>query len=214
LLLDGGVLTGLDDGRLLAMNLANGRLIWESVISLPSGRSEVERLVDVDAELRVDSSAIYVVNYQGNAASLEPVRGQLIWSVPFSSTVGLELSGHQLIIVDDEDVVHALDKSNGQELWSQAALRGRRLSPPAVNAKGDVVVGDFAGFIHVLSGDKGELVGRNRLGDERIVTRPVVIPAKSVDDTPTESSSKTSDIPALVVVQTINGNVAAYEFKR
>ncbi len=213
LLLDGGVLTGLDDGRLLAMNLGSGKLIWESVISVPTGRSEVERLVDVDAELRVDNAAIYVVNYQGNVASLEPARGQLIWSVPFSSTAGLELSGDHLIVVDDEDIVHALDKGNGQEIWAQAALRGRRLSPPAVNARGDVVVGDFEGFIHVLSGDKGELIARTRLGDERIVTRPVVIPAESADDTAAEAST-TSIIPALVVVQGNDGKVAAYEFNR
>jgi len=173
LLVDGGVLAGLDDGRVVAFALDTGRLIWESVLSVPSGRSEVERLVDIDADPLVGDAAIYVVNYQGRAARLEPARGQVVWSVPMSSTAGLALGGDRLVVVDEEDVLHALDRESGRELWSSDALRGRRLSPPLVlDDEGAVLVGDFEGYLHAVSLEDGSLIGRARPAREPVTARP------------------------------------------
>jgi len=174
LLLDGGALVGLDDGRLVALNLANGREIWESVLSVPSGRSEVERLVDVDANARIDDSAIYIVNYQGRLARVEPARGQIIWSVPLSSTAGLTLFDDRVIVVDEEDILHAIDKESGRELWAQELLRGRRLTPPQAVGEDVVVVGDLEGYLHVLASDDGRLLGRRRVTDEPLRVEPIL----------------------------------------
>ena len=172
---DGGVLVGLDDGRLLALSLDSGRVIWESVLSIPSGRSEVERLVDLDADPRAGGEGIYVVNYQGRAARLEPARGRTTWSVPMSSSVGLAVAGERIVVVDEEDVLHALDRDSGRELWRSEALRGRRLSPPAVLADGaGVLLGDLEGYAHVVSLEDGSLIGRARPAKAPIVTRPIV----------------------------------------
>ena len=164
LLLDNGVLVGLDDGRVLALNLENGRQIWEAVLSVPSGRTEVERLVDIDADIRVDDNAIYVVNYQGRLARLEPGRGQVSWSQPLSSTAGFALAGNRIFAVDEDDEVLAFEKASGQSLWTQKALRGRRLGTPVITGTGDVLIADFEGYVHVLSADDGRLLGRTRVG--------------------------------------------------
>ena len=175
LLVDGGALVGLDDGRVVALALDTGRAIWESVLSVPSGRSEVERLVDVDADPLVGDAGIYVVGYQGRAARLEPARGQVVWSRPMSSTAGLALAGDRLVVVDEEDGLHALERESGRELWSSESLRGRRLSPPAVLPGGDAfVVGDFEGYLHVVALDDGRLIGRTRPARGPITSRPVV----------------------------------------
>ena len=170
--LDGGLLVGLDDGRLVALDSRNGRPIWETPLSLPGGRSEVERLVDVDADVRVDDEGIYAVNYRGRAVRLEPARGRPVWSVPMSSTAGLELGPATVVAVDDESVVHGLDKATGRTAWTQDALRGRKLSPPAV-VGGLVLVGDFEGYVHALALDDGSLAGRARPADAPIRARPV-----------------------------------------
>lgn len=196
LLVDGGVLVGLDDGRLLALSLDNGRTIWETVLSVPSGRSEVERLVDLDADPKADDEGIYVVNYQGRAARLEPARGQILWSLPFSSTRGMDIGDGRVVVVDDEDIIHALDAEDGRELWSNEALRGRRLGPPAVLADGSaMVIGDFEGFVHVVSMTDGTLTGRARASREAIDARPVV-----ADD--------------VVYVLAVDGKANAYEIAR
>lgn len=195
LVLDGGVLIGLDDGRLLALNLQSGKPIWESVISVPSGRSEIERLVDIDADIVIDNSGIYLANYQGKAAMVEPAKGQIVWSVPLSAGSGLAVTDESLIVVDDKDTVHRLDKTNGQIIWSNSEMPGRRLSPPAFTPEFDVVVGDTQGYIHVLDIDTGTLIGRSRVSKEAITARPV-----ATDD--------------AMFIQSIDGVVAAYRFAR
>lgn len=190
LLLDNGVLVGLDDGRVLALNLDNGREIWESVLSVPSGRTEVERLVDIDADIRVDDDAIYVVNYQGRLARLEPGRGQIVWSQPLSSTAGIALVGSRVIAVNEDDEVAAYDKQTGQAAWTQKALRGRRLGEPVVTADGNVLVADFEGYLHLLAADDGRLLGRTRVGRSPIAGLAVA-----------------SD--GLIVVQGSSGSLAA-----
>lgn len=194
-LLDGGVLIGLDDGRLLALDLNNGKLIWEAVISVPSGRSEVERLVDIDADIVLDDEGIYLANYQGKAVRVEPGRGQIVWSVPLSAGAGIALREDSLIVIDDKDTVHRLDKQSGQILWSNDSMPGRRLSPPAFTPAGDIVVGDVEGYVHVMDFASGQLIGRIRLTDQPIKARPI-----STDD--------------VVVVQATDGLVAAYRFAR
>lgn len=195
LLLDGGVLVGLDDGRLLALNMTSGKAIWEAVLSVPSGRSEVERLVDIDADLVVDNEGIYVANYQGRAARLEPAKGQIVWSVPLSVGSGIALDDTGLVVIDENDTVQKLDKSNGQVLWTNDTMTGRRLTPPAFTPQGDILVGDVEGYLHVLDANDGEALGRTRLTDEPFTARPLL-----VED--------------VVYVQATDGLVAAYRFAR
>lgn len=172
LLLDGGVLVGLDDGRLVAMGLSNGRPIWQSVVSVASGRSEVERLVDVDADILVDQEAIYVVNYRGRVARVEPAKGQIVWSTDMSSTAGLAFLDKAIAVVDENDTVHAVEKESGKVLWSQEALKGRRLSGPAAFG-GKIAVGDLDGYLHLLDPSSGEFLGRLKVGDGPIRATPV-----------------------------------------
>lgn len=168
LLLDGGVLVGLDDGRLLALSSDKGSVLWESVVSVPSGRSEVERLADIDGSIRADDTAIYVVNYQGKLARIEPAKGEIIWSVPMSSTAGVAVSATAAIVVGADDELHAFDKSNGQLLWKQDALKHRRLSSPQVIANDLVVIGDGQGYLHIINSTDGRLIGRSRVARKSI----------------------------------------------
>lgn len=191
LLVEGGVLLGLDDGRMVALNAASGDTIWETVLSVPAGRTEVERLVDVDADLVVDNEGIYVANYQGKAARLEPSRGQLVWSVPLSAGSGIALDDDALIVIDENDRVIKLDKASGEQLWVNDSMTARRFSPPAFTPAGDILIGDVEGYVHVLSRDDGSVLGRIRTSDEAIKARPLV-----VDGT--------------VYIQTTDGVVAAY----
>ncbi len=175
LLLDGGVLVGLDDGRLMALSSENGGVIWETVLSIPSGRSEVERLVDIDANVRVDDSAIFAVNYQGRLVRVEPQRGQIAWSVPMSSSAGLTVSKNAVVVAVDKDELHAVDKETGQLLWEQKALRGRLLSAPQIVGDDHILVGDFEGYLHILSADDGRLIGRTRIARDPIFQEIIAI---------------------------------------
>ena len=158
--LDSGVLIGLEDGKLAALSRDRGVLLWESVISHPAGRSEVDRLVDIDANILLDETSIYAVTFQGRLASIEPRRGDLLWSTEMSSVSGMAQDATTLYITLDDSSVVAVSKQDGEQIWKQEKLRGRELTRPAVVGEGLIAVADFRGFMHILKAGDGDIIGR------------------------------------------------------
>ncbi len=166
-------ITGLDTGKLLVLSLQNGAPVWEKTITPPRGRTELERLVDIDTKPRLVDNNLYVAAYQGNVTAIDLRSGNTLWTRDFSSHAGLDADLAQVYVCDDEDAVWALDRRNGGALWKQAELNGRALSSPAVT-DAYVVVGDFEGYLHWLSKEDGRLLGRVRADKEGIIAAPVV----------------------------------------
>lgn len=167
-LVQGGVLVGLDDGTVVALASDNGRQLWDTVVSYAAGRSEVERLVDVDAGVLTDDDSIYAASYQGLLAKIEPVNGRRMWTTEISATADLDQQPERVHITDEFDRVFAIAKSDGSTLWQQDNLSGRTLSSPA-STDSVVVVGDFEGYLHVLSQRDGNFLARVRAGKSPIV---------------------------------------------
>ncbi len=157
----GVVYAGFPGGRLAAINLASGSLLWEAAISQPKGNTELERISDITSEPVSDGVKVCAVAFQGRLACLDARQGAILWSREISSDKGLALSGNNLYVTDDEGTVLALDKSSGSTLWKNDQLFMRRVSAPLVTEK-FVVVGDFEGYLHVLGRDDGSLLARKR----------------------------------------------------
>ena len=160
----GVVVAGFDNGRVAAVSLQDGRPLWEAALAVPRGRTELERLVDVDARLMVGDGVVYVAGYQGRIAALTLDSGRLLWTRDFSTWSGLTIAGRDLYVTDVEGNLWALARNNGGTLWKQGVLRGRSLSTPAVQG-GAVVVADFEGYVHWLAREDGTLLARIRIED-------------------------------------------------
>ncbi|MEZ5581540.1 MAG: outer membrane protein assembly factor BamB [Candidatus Competibacteraceae bacterium] len=172
-LLDQNVaVSGLDTGKLLVLSLSDGQLIWEKTIAPPQGRTELERLVDIDTEPRIVGEVLFVTAYQGNITAINVRNGNTLWARDFSSHAGLDADSNGVYIVDEEDTVWSIDRFNGNALWRQPELKGRRLSAPVVS-EDYVIVGDFEGYLHWLRKDDGKIVGRVRADNEGVTTSPV-----------------------------------------
>jgi outer membrane protein assembly factor BamB len=169
----GRVLVGLEAGRLVSLELDRGQIIWETVVTVPSGRTELERVVDIDGAPLVLDRTVYVASYQGEVAALSESSGRLLWQRTMSSYNGIALDWQRVFVADDQGTLWALDADSGVPLWSQDALSWRGLSPPAV-IRGMVVVGDNEGYVHFFDADKGTPVARTRVGDAPIVAAPQV----------------------------------------
>lgn len=172
LLGQGMAIIGLDTGRLLVLSLRDGVPVWEKVISPPRGRTELERLVDIDAEPRIAGGVLYVAAYQGNLTAIDLRNGSTLWSRNLSAYAGLDADRQGVYVSAADDVVWALDRLSGQVLWKQEGLAGRRLSAPVATGN-YVVVGDFEGYLHWLGKDDGRLVGRAQSTDEGVAAAPV-----------------------------------------
>jgi len=168
------VIAGFDNGRLAAVNLASGDTEWEAMLSPPSGRSDLERLADVDGLISAVGQDIYASGYQGSVAAVASESGQLLWSRDVSSHEGVSADWNNLYTVTEEGSVIALTRRNGDETWRQNALIRREPTLP-VPFNTTVAVGDFEGYLHFFSNFDGEAVARVRLGSEAISNEPVVV---------------------------------------
>ena len=167
------VLCGFDNGKVVAANSSDGSLQWEAVITPPHGRTELERLVDIDSAVSVAGQDVFTVGFQGRVAMLALDTGQVWWSHEASSYRGLSLDGDALYFATAEGEMVALKARTGEELWRQKALTRRGLTAPAL-AGDALVTADFQGYVHWLDKSSGALIGRASSGKVRISTQPVV----------------------------------------
>jgi outer membrane protein assembly factor BamB len=173
-LADGMALDGFGGGKLVALGLEDGKPAWEATVAIPHGRSEVERLVEMDSDAFVKGDTAYVTGYQAGVAAVNLKDGEVQWrQEQVYSSHGLTGDRHGLFLTDASSDVWQLDTRGGADLWKQEELHMRRLTVPAlVNSR--LVVGDFEGWLHALSQDDGGLVGRVQIDDEPIRAAPVV----------------------------------------
>jgi len=171
---DRGVYVGMAGGKLIALRLDNGKLLWDVSVKVPSGRSELQRLADIDGDPIVFGGGVFVATYQGEVAAIEQRSGRQAWRRKMSSYSRMAADREGLYVSDADGVVWGLDIRSGTARWSQDALKNRKLSNVAV--LGDaVVVGDFEGYLHWMSRDDGSLLARTRLGSDSITTGLLVV---------------------------------------
>lgn len=153
------VLVGFSDGRLDAVERKTGLVVWQRNIAYASGGSDVERLIDIDADPIVIGDEIYLASYQGYVGALSLKNGEFVWRKPASIYKNIVISGGALYYVDNDSVVWAINRTNGQVLWKQPALKARNLTEPVLMGN-RLLVGETGGFLHGLNISNGELVSR------------------------------------------------------
>lgn len=172
---EGNVIEGYDNGKLMALRLTDGKYVWETSIAIPKGRSEIDRLVDLDVDPLAVGGVIYIASYHGGAAAISEVEGDVLWrNEAISAYTGLSNDFRYLYLSDSSDDVWQLDQRSGASLWKQKELHQRKLTAPAVY-ENYVVVGDFEGYVHWLSTSDGRQLGRIKVTDGPIDAKPIVI---------------------------------------
>ena len=192
---NGFAMIGLDNGKVIALRLSDGRLAWEETVALPTGRSEVERLVDIDGDPAVLAGGLFVATFQGKVAGFDLRSGRRVWDRDTSSFQSIVASGDEIYEVDDRSRVNALDLQTGAVRWTQEGLLRRNLSAPALSGR-HVIVADGDGYVFWLDRGTGQITGYTRIDRKGISARPLRVG----DET--------------VVVQGRGGRLAAVQFGR
>jgi len=193
LIVNDTVYDGFDNGKVYAVRLADGNPLWVQTLSTGEGRTEVERLADVDGDLVAIGPNILAVGYRGQVAEFAAENGRPMWQRDVSSYGGVAAADNAVVLADADGNVWAFDRETGSSLWKQDQLKYRWLSTPAVQGK-YVVIGDSEGFVHWLSLDEGKFAARERLSKKPIESTPLVI-----GDT--------------VYVEDVKGHVGAYSLR-
>ena len=169
----GVVIAGFANGKVSAIRAESGEPIWEHRVMLPEGRSELDRMADVDSRPLILGATLYTVAYQGRLKSLRLGDGSPLWERETSSFLDLAHGYGQLYVIDDEDTVEAVDLESAEPVWVQEQLFRRQLSSP-VAYDNYVLVGDGDGYLHVLAQSDGRFLGRKRLDSKGIRSGPIV----------------------------------------
>ncbi|WP_144393809.1 outer membrane protein assembly factor BamB [Pleionea sediminis] len=211
----GAAIAGFANGKVGVFILQNGQLAWEKQITAPSGRSDLERLVDVDSQPIVFGTTLYASSFNGNLSALDLQSGEAKWSRELSSYQDMSVDNQTLLVTHDNGYISSLNRNNGALLWTQKSLflRGST-SPVAFNDH--IVVGDNSGYLHMMDKSDGGLIGQLNInlnvnysdcyyGEEAcrfhnheqygVASKPIV-----VDD--------------VLLVQTRNGHIIAYQQRK
>jgi outer membrane protein assembly factor BamB len=169
----GQIYIGYDDGQVTALDVADGSVRWEQRVSAPEGRTELDRLSDIDGPMLVVGTELYVVTYHGRLAGLALESGRTLWVKDVASSSGLSLRRTQLAVTDSEDNVWLVDRRNGATLWRDNQLLRRGVTRP-VFLGGLVVVADFESYLHFFDADSGQMVARAGGSGDEPVSAPLV----------------------------------------
>ncbi len=186
----GVVFVGNDDGTVAALALTDGRPLWDQAVGQPDGRSELDRMADVDGSPVLDGTTLFASSYKKQTIAIEAPSGRPLWAQDHGGAGRIGLSSDRVVVADPAGVVWALDKNGGSAMWQQAGLARRSLSGAAVQGE-FAVVGDYDGYLHWLRLDNGDFGARVRAGRDPINAAPVV-----------------SD--GILLVQTASGDLSAW----
>ncbi|MCA0403074.1 MAG: outer membrane protein assembly factor BamB [Proteobacteria bacterium] len=166
-------LVGYSDGKMDAVDIQTGRLIWQRNIAYAKGASDVERLIDIDADPIVRGNLVFLGSYQGSIGALSLSDGQFVWSKNASTYRNMAIDSKALYVTDSDDIVWAFNRQNGQVLWKQPGLKARNLTEPTLLGN-RLVIGDKTGLIHILDSNNGELLSRSSVGGAISIAPAVV----------------------------------------
>ncbi len=165
-------ISGFDNGKVMAVTLGHGDTVWDTTLASPHGKTELERLVDIDSAVRAAGDNVYAVGFQGRIAMLAIDSGQIWWAHDMSSYRGLAIEDEALYVATADGVVSALHARDGSEIWHNDQLKRRGLSVPVVTSKA-IAVADFQGYVHWLDKSNGNLVAREHITKDRVTNPPV-----------------------------------------
>lgn len=165
---------GLSTGKVIAVDTQRGLPIWEQRIAVPTGRTELERMVDIDGSLLLSGNTLYVATYQGRVAGVDAQSGQVLWQRDASSYVGVaEGYGNAYVSLAD-GTLESVDERSASAMWSNSSLLRRQLSAPAVFSS-YIAVGDLEGYLHVMSQVDGRFLARTKIDSQGLRAQPLVV---------------------------------------
>ena len=177
---DGGAAyAGFAGGKLIALRVEDGKVIWEVSVAQPKGTTEIERIADITSIPVVDGSLVYAVAYQGKIAAVDRANGRVVWSRDISSYTGLNAEDAKVYIAHANSAIYALDPITGKTFWRQGDLKQRRVTAPLPMGS-LIVVGDVEGYVHFLSREDGSFSARLQTENAAIMPQMLAVGASTL----------------------------------
>ena len=156
---DEKVFVGYEDGKIVAYNLVNGDIVWQSKLQSIKTETVIDRLNDIDGSMIIDNGVLFAISYQGSIVAIDSFSGQVLWTREASSIYGLEDNDDNIFYISDEGILWCLDKNTGRPVWKQEVLY-KRLTGEPVHHNDFIIARDIENYLHIMSPDDGKIIGR------------------------------------------------------
>lgn len=159
------VLIASANAYIYALDAVSGAPKMQRRVAVTEGRSDIQRLIDIDGDPAVAGQFVVTTSYQGQVTVLDLVSQQVVWSEDASSIQRPEVQGNGVFVAQTDGKITAYEITTGSKLWENDQLLNRQLSNPVMLGN-DLVVGDMDGVLHLLNPATGEIVGRSKTSGE------------------------------------------------
>lgn len=159
------VLIASANAYVYALDILSGVPRMQRRVAVSSGRSDVQRLIDIDGDPVMAGQFLVTTSYQGQVTVTDLASQQVVWSEDASSIQRPEVFDNKVFVAQTDGKLTAFDLSSGEQLWQNDSLLHRQLSNPVVLGQ-DLVVGDLDGVLHLIDPNSGQLVGRSKTSGE------------------------------------------------
>ena len=163
------IYASFDNGRLAVFEIDSGFPVWDGAISYVSGVSELENLIDSDSDPVVDGGLVYTTNYQGNLNIFDVAQKRSVWSYETSSFYSPIITRGMLMVIEADSQIKSFSLKTLEESWINDDYLNRSLSN-AVTYKGNIVTGDYEGYLHIIDPLNGKTIGRKKISRNPIKT--------------------------------------------
>lgn len=158
--LNGNIIVGYADGRLVAHRPNDGSIVWETKIAQRS-----QRLQDIDATPVAKDGTIIVSSVGGGLSSIDSKSGRIIWqNEKIASANSVLVSGEHLYVAGSGKV-YKVNLKDGVQIWKSKLGEDAVESGAPVIVKNRLFVVSTAGRIYLLSPDNGEVIAHKHAGN-------------------------------------------------
>lgn len=192
---DNALLIGFSNGTLIGFDQTSGNNIWTKQVSLPEGKTDVERMADISATPKVVDNTVYAAAYQGAIIAFNLQTQDTLWSANVSTYNDFTISDNAIFVGDTQGNVVAIDRASGTILWKQDALRYRYLTAPTYIGNDMIAIADKEGYLHILDAKTGQFIARTSVNSDGIITAPLYV-------------------NGLTIIQANDGHLYAYKISK
>ena len=164
----GFIFAGFANGKIAMIYPDSGAIRFEIPVTINEGKSELERIIDIDGQSLIINDLLIAASYQGNITAINLREGRPAWQEDISTIKDLTANGNRVMAVDEKDTIKAFGVATGAILWEQDDLKLRKLTSP-VSIKNFVAVGDLEGYVHLLDAKNGDFLGRKKISRKPIL---------------------------------------------
>ncbi len=153
------VICAFDNGQIVSFAVSDGSRTWEARVGQPKGKTDLERIVDVDGTPVIQSGILYAASYQGSLMTFGRAKGNAIWKKPVSTHSRVAVAGGKVFVTTERSEVIAYNSANGDIIWQNDQLKNRGLEAPSISGEYVLTV-DEDDHLHILSQSDGSFAHR------------------------------------------------------